>query len=275
MTFRPLKKKKFASGCVVFLAIVFIMAVIMVVHSANASPVEVRYREGVTQGFLVLRSSDGKKLAQGDLSQVASGSDRLVSRFTFQFKDESLYDETVVFSQKRVFSLVSYQLVQRGPAFPETLNISLNGETGEYTVRRKKPKGDEQVFSGRLGLPSDVYNGMTAMILKNLRDEASETIHQVAFMPEPKIFAVQIVPVGTDTMRAGDITKDAVHYVLTPQLGWFLGVLAHLFGRTPADYHLWIFKEDAPAFVKFEGPLYLEGPVWRIEQVSPRLPTEP
>jgi hypothetical protein len=31
---------------------------------------------------------------------------------------------------------------------------------------------------------------------------------------------------------------------------------------------VWIVTEDVPAFVKFEGPLYM-GPVWRIELAAP------
>jgi hypothetical protein len=27
----------------------------------------------------------------------------------------------------------------------------------------------------------------------------------------------------------------------------------------------WIVDGDAPGFVRFEGPLYFMGPVWRIE----------
>ena len=43
----------------------------------------------------------------------------------FRFKDRSLYDETVVFTQERVFTMQSYRLVQRGPAFTEDTEISL------------------------------------------------------------------------------------------------------------------------------------------------------
>ncbi len=43
----------------------------------------------------------------------------------FRFKDGSLHDETVVFTQDRVFTLQSYHLIQRGPAFTEDTEISL------------------------------------------------------------------------------------------------------------------------------------------------------
>jgi len=38
---------------------------------AGAAPVEVRFLEGITRGFLVLRSTTGQTVAQGDLIQTA------------------------------------------------------------------------------------------------------------------------------------------------------------------------------------------------------------
>ena len=39
------------------------------------------------------------------------------SRLILKFKDGSLREETATFSQKEVFRLEGYRLVQRGPAF--------------------------------------------------------------------------------------------------------------------------------------------------------------
>src|SRR5262245_22161394 len=38
---------------------------------ARATPVEVRFLEGLTRGFLILRSTTGQTVAQGDLIQTA------------------------------------------------------------------------------------------------------------------------------------------------------------------------------------------------------------
>ena len=55
------------------------------------------------------------------------------------------------------------------------------------------------------------------------------------------------------------------HYVVKPEIGGMAGLLAPLVGKQPLDTHVWILEGAAPAFVKSEGPLYLGGPVWRIE----------
>ena len=242
--------------------------------TVQAAPVGVRYPEGVSQGFVTLSSLDGKKLGEGELSQVATGVNRIVSHLSIRLKDGSLHDENVVFSQNRQFKLVSYKLVQYGPAFPEPVEVSLDMETGMYTLRRNPPGKDRTVLTGHLDLPSDTYNGMTVMLLKNLDQNASVTIHMLEFLPEPKLYAVDLIPIEKDSLRAGGLSRDAVHYILKPKLGWFVQNLASLLGKLPPDYDFWLLKGKAPAFVRFEGPLYKDGPPWRIEPASPTLNKE-
>jgi hypothetical protein len=95
------------------------------------APVAVRFAEGPTHGFLLLRTVDGTIVASGDLMQVGRGG-KVESRRVFRFKDGSLFDETVVFTQQRVFAMESYHLVQRGPAFAEDTEISLQRASGKY-----------------------------------------------------------------------------------------------------------------------------------------------
>ena len=62
--------------------------------TSPAETVAVRYREGVSHGFLVLRTQEGKPIADGDSTQVAQG-DRVTSRMRFRFKEST---------SKRLFS---------------------------------------------------------------------------------------------------------------------------------------------------------------------------
>ena len=105
-----------------------------------AAPVAVRFAEGVTHGFLLLRTVDGGLIASGDLLQIARGG-KVESRMVFRFKDGSLFDETVVFTQQRVFAMQSYHLVQRGPAFAEDTEISLQRSLREVLRKNQVPQG--------------------------------------------------------------------------------------------------------------------------------------
>jgi hypothetical protein len=240
-----------------------------------AAPVPVRFVEGAVHGFLALRTLDGVLVAPGELLQVVRGGE-VQSRMVFRFKDRSVLDETVVFTQQRVLTMRSYRLVQRGPAFPEDTEISLERATGKYRVKTKARKdGREEVLDGTLELPPDVYNGLVLTVAKNLPAGASETVHYVAFTPTPRLIQLELAPAGEHKVLVGELAKTATRYVVKPRLGPWLKLFTTVLGRTPPDSHAWIVTDEVPTFVRFEGPLYTRGPIWRIEVTSPRWPDQP
>ena len=95
----------------------------------------VRFPEGTARGFLTLSGERGDVLAYGDLVQTLRKDSTMESRLTFHFKDGSIYDETVTFSQRGVFALQRYRIVQRGPSFPETIEATIDRETERYHER--------------------------------------------------------------------------------------------------------------------------------------------
>lgn len=257
------------------LCLLVLTIVLLGLRPTSAAPVAVRFAEGVTHGFLALQDVNGGLLASGDLLQVQRGG-QVESRMVFHFKDGSLYDEKVVFTQERVFTMQSYRLVHRGPAFTEDTEITLERASGKYRVKTKAHKdGQEQVLNGTVDLPPDVYNGMVITVAKNLPKGASETVHIIAFTPTPRLIQLEFAPAGEQKVLIGELGKTAIHYVLKPRLGPWLKFFATLLGRAPPDSHAWIIKDELPAFVRFEGPLVKTGPVWRIETTSPRWPEEP
>ena len=249
-----------------------LVTVLVSLRLASATPVPVRFVEGVTHGFLVLRTVEGDLIASGDLLQV-SRRGQVESRMVFRFKDGSLFDERVVFTQQRVFTMQDYRLVRHGPAFTEESEVSLERASGKYRVNTTAHKdGQEKALNGTLELPPDVYNGMVITVAKNLPKGASETVHIVAFTPTPRIIELELVPAGEHKVLIGNLAKAATHYVLKPRLSGWLKLFATLLGRVPPDSHAWIINDEVPAFVKFEGPLFTMGPVWRIELTSARWP---
>jgi hypothetical protein len=225
----------------------------------GAEVVRVTFQEGVTRAFPVIRSLTGQKLAQGDLVQVARG-DVVDSRMTFHFTDGSLHDEHVVFSQSGVFSLLRYRIVQRGPSFPETLEASIDRE--RYDVRyRADEESPEQHVTGPFTLPPDAYNGMLSLLLKNLPTGESAVVHVVAFTPKPRLVKIQLLPLGDDPVLVSDSPMRVTRWAIRPQLGLFASLLI----ADVPDAHCWILPGEAPAFLKAEGPLYFQGPIWRIE----------
>src|SRR5256885_10410462 len=147
---------------------------------AAAAPVVVRFPESATHGFLVLRGANGDVLAHGEFVQATKGR-RVERRLVFRFKDGSLWDETVTFTQERVFRLMTYHHVQSGPAFSAATDVAFDRDTGRYRAR----VGDGKTSEDAIELPEDLHNGITGALLKNLPAGASATGHQSPFTPEP------------------------------------------------------------------------------------------
>ena len=240
--------------------------------SAAADPVTVRVPEGTTHGFLILRSLQGQTLAHGELLAVPHG-DRMESRLTWRFRDGSLQDETVTYLQKPVLKLLSYKQVQRGPAFPADVEVAFTREPSRYEVKqREKDKKDAEELSGTIELPLDVYNGMTATVLNNLARGETATGYVVAFTPKPRLVKTTMLAVGEDPVIIGDSRRTTTRYLVDLEVGGIAGVFAKVAGKEPPDLKFWVLGGSPPAFVKFEGPFFAQGPVWRIELSSPRWP---
>lgn len=87
-------------------------------------------------------------------------------------------------------------------------------------------------------------------------------------------------PVATGDLiqnaRGGRVTSRLVFHfnVLKVDIGGVAGLLAPILGKQPPDSHVWVLEGEAPAFVKSEAPLFVGGPMWRMELVSPVWRTE-
>src|SRR2546422_7469496 len=124
------------------------LAVLLACRSLTAEQVPVRHMEGLMHGFLALRTLDGKRLADGEMTQIAEG-DRVTSRLIFRFKDGSVYDDMTIFSQRGAFRLLSDHLVQRGPSFKQPMEASVEPSSGQVTVRYKDKDGKEKNLKER------------------------------------------------------------------------------------------------------------------------------
>jgi hypothetical protein len=236
---------------------------------AVADPVAVRFLEGVTRGFLVVSAVDGKPLGQGDIRQIAHPG-HVESRMILRLRDGSLHDETVTYTQDKFIKLKRFRLVQKGPSFPEPVEISLEAASGEYLVTAHPGAGDrEKTYRGTLKLPSDTYNGLLLIVLRNLPAGVATRVHYVAFTPKPYLIGLDLLPQGEEKVRVGAESRPVTRYELEPRLGVLMRVAATVLGKTPRRQRCWILADPVPAFVGCEAPLAASGPPWRIGLASP------
>lgn len=241
----------------------------MAALSSHAAPIPVRHTQGTFHGFLILRNLEGNILANGELIQVAKG-ERVSSRLIFRFRDGSLDDETAVFTQRKIFQLISDHHIQRGASFPKPLDMLV--EPGKVTTRSRSKDGTEKVEISSIETPPDTYNGLPLILLLNIRpSEPENTVAFIAPSSKPRLVHISIKPAGTSTFSAGGIRHKATEFVLHIEIGGIAGVVAPIVGKKPADTHVWILGGDAPTFVRQRGQLYVGGPIWRIDQTAPSL----
>jgi hypothetical protein len=239
-----------------------------------AQSVPVRHPEGTVHGFMVIHTLDKKQIAVGELIQVVRG-DRVTTRTTYRFKDGSIDDDIVVFSQRGVFRLISDHQIQKGPSFPHPSDVAVDAATGQVTVH-SDDGGKEKVTTEHVDVPPDLANGMILTLLKNLAPGAGETkLSLLTAMPKVRMVKLAISTVGEDPFTAAGAHHKAMHYVVKIKLGGIEGAVAPIVGKQPHDIELWIVGGSAPALMKMDGPTYEGGPVWQIEQVSAVWPASP
>ena len=243
--------------------------------SAQADSMPVRHVQGTFHGFLELRSEAGGVVASGDFTQVVHG-DRVTSETLFRFKDGSIDDETTVFSQHRTFQLISDHHIQKGPFFPNPMDVLIDFRSGQTTVRSIGKDGKEEVKTDHLDLPPDLANGMIPLVIENMRPDAQEaSVSLLVAAPKPRLVKLIISNRGEETCSVAGAGRKASHYEIKIELGGIAGIVAPLIGKAPPNIQLWIIGGQAPTFAREQGPLYSEGPIMTIQLASPAWPDSP
>ncbi|HEX3877893.1 MAG TPA: hypothetical protein VHW24_12960 [Bryobacteraceae bacterium] len=238
-----------------------------------AQPVAVRHPQGSLHGFLSLTSEGGLPIATGDLDQTVRGGN-ITSHLVFRFKDGSVQDETTVFSQRKIFHLISEHLIQKGPSFPRQLDLTVNGTTGTATAIYSEKGGKEKTETTQLHLPNDLANGLVPTLLQNLAPGAALTASMVVAAPKPQIVKLAIQPDGSDEFVLGGQARTATRYLVKVEIGGIKGVVAPLVGKQPPDTKVWIMGGVAPAYLRSEGASCEGCAIWVTELASPRLETQ-
>ena len=227
-----------------------------------------RQKQGAVHGFLLIRNADGKVIATGDQVSIVHGQE-IHSRLTFRFKDGSLDDETTVFRQGSVFQLISDHHIQKGPSFPKPVNVHLDARSGEVTYTEFKD-GRTETKSEHMDLPSDLSNGLIAVAVQCFRPGASEM--KVSYLspgPKPRVITLSIKPDDRDSFQIGETQRRSDRFSIHVELGGVAGVIAPIIGKQPSDFVAWTAAGEVPTFLRMQGALYDQGPIWTMEVTGP------
>src|SRR5262250_771246 len=250
-------------------ALVVVIGVVIAAPRPSAEPVIVRYLEGLTHGFLSLKTMEGKLLGSGDLIQTVRGN-RVNSRLVLHYKDGSVSDETTVFTQEKQFRVLTDRLIQKGPSFRTPLEATLDRSRGLATVKYTNEKGEQKVEEEKLEFPDDLANGILMPLTKNfIKGGAPESVSVIAITPKPMLVKVKFTNAGLEPFTFAGTRRQATHFVLHVDIGGLKGVAAKIFGKQPPDSHIWIADGDAPAFIRAATPIATGEPLSVIELSGP------
>jgi len=244
-------------------------AVVVAASRPSAEPVSVRYLEGLTHGFLVLKTMEGKLLGSGDLIQTVRGN-RVNSRLVLRYRDGSVSDETTVFTQQKQFRVISDRLIQKGPSFKTPVDATMDRARGLVTVKYTNDKGEQKVEEEKLEFPEDLANGILMPLAKNfIKSTIPESLSVIAITPKPMLIKVKFTNAGLEPFTFAGVRRGATHFVVHPDIGGLKGLAAKIFGKQPPDSHIWIADGEAPAFVRAATPIATGEPLSIIELSGP------
>ncbi len=238
----------------------------------RAQTTPVRHLDGRLRGFVTIRSTDGKQIGYGSISQFVQG-DRITERTTYHFRDGSLDDENVVFSEKNTFALIADHHVQRGPLFSHPLDLTINA-SGDATNRTIDASGKPKLETSHIDLPpGTAVIGMMSTVLANLNPVA-QPLKIPALTPtqKPRLVHFAVAPESHGTFRVSGSRQTASIFRIKTELGGIAGVVAPIIDKQPDDTLVWVLEGDAPLTIRAIGQLSEGGPVMDIQMAGATFP---
>lgn len=238
--------------------------------AAQADQVAVHYPEGTAHGLFIVRSLDNKPIGTGDLTETVDGS-RVTSKLTLNFNDGSLYEETAHFTQDRQFRVLDDHMIQKGPAFKQAMEMTLDSATGNVVVHSTDDSGQPKTWTEHMQIPEDLANGIVPYLVRNISPQTDKvTVSMIAATPKPRLVHLIISPTDLQTLPFEGTKLQAMRYAINVDIGGVAGPIKKITGGEPPPTFVWMLSGKVPSFLMaqeaFEG-----GPVCRIELASPNM----
>lgn len=240
--------------------------------TATAEPVSVKHTQGATRGFLVIRSESGAPLGSAEFTQLAKGY-VVTSRLVYRFRDGSIDDETMTFTQHGTFHLLRDHHTQKGPFFPKPIDISVDTETGLVTSKSEDKDGKPKVDVEHMDIPADLANGVIGTLLLNIpKDTAPVKLGFLAPTGKGRLVKLVISPDGEKKFRVAGTSRTASVFRVHVDIGGLAGAIAPIVGKQPEDAFIWVLEGETPALIRQVGQLYVGGPTVSVELAGTSYP---
>lgn len=238
--------------------------------AVRADQVAVHYPEGTAHGLFILRSLDNKEIGRGDLTETVDGA-RVTSKLTLTFSDGSLYEETTHFQQDGRFRVLDDHVMQKGPAFKEAVEMTLDSATGSVVVHATDDSGQTKTWTKHMRIPRDLANGIVPYLVRNISPKTDKVrVSMIAATPKPRLVQLTISPTDLQSFPFDGSKLQALRYQVAVDIGGLEGPLAKITGRQPPPTFVWMLSGKVPSFLMAQEA-FAGGPVCRIELASPNM----
>ena len=218
--------------------------------------------------MLLIYDENGKVVGVADDINVARGK-TWKSTVTMHFRDGSVDQETTVYTQNADLHLISDHHVQKGPSFPQGMDMTVDAASGNVVWHEFKD-GRDEIKTDHMDLPADLANGLIPLVVQNLPRGTEEIkVSFVAGMPKPRLIKLVISRDGQNAFTIGGEHRKADSFKIHFELGGITGIVAPIIGKEPADIHIWALSGEAPTFIRMHGELYNGGPKYDVELAGP------
>jgi hypothetical protein len=236
--------------------------------SVSAPGVPTHWPEGTLRGFPIVRSMDGRALADGALVQTLENGN-LRAEGIYHFHDGRQVREVTVLEQHPLLRQLSWSWEERrGDDVVRSYAVDL--DTGQAKVRKRTSDGWD-TWDEHLDGTAGAFVGVGFMYaIKNLTErlDSGEKIEltAVVFTAKPRTVTVSISRDQVGELTMGGRKLPAERYVIHPEVPW----IARLFVKAP-DQYLWFYHPAPPMFLRADIPLAEPSdPMIRIELIPGR-----
>jgi len=228
----------------------------------SAGAIQGNQIESALRASPVLRDAAGQKIADGNFAQWVEN-DGLHVQITYTGNGRKM-EETAVFRQRPELSQSKWRW-QESSGGQDVRTFQVDFDSGMATAL-KVEKGEPRRWSEKLDItPGQTFAGFGfSLAIKALRARLvkGETVDlkAVGFTPQPREVTVAISYAGGDSIRMGDRSISAEHYIIHPKIP----ALAKWFVKAP-DANIWLTPPPA-VFVRFQGALVEPSdPIIRVD----------
>jgi hypothetical protein len=235
--------------------------------------------ESAVHGFPTLFDLQGKKLADGEFTQMLTN-DRLHVTIKYDFGNGHRVEEKSAFRQKP-------RLVQEEWSWNETKNgelfrhFTIDFRTGKATADKRQDRSVKHWSEDLKVEPGRTFSGFGfVLVLKSLRERLVRgekiELQAVGFSPKPRLVSVDLSYDGVDRLNMAGRAIEGGRLLIHPKIPAIAKVFVDV-----KDTHIWLTTSRPLMFLRWEGPLAEpDDPLIRVdllpgERSGPAEPARP